>query len=146
MHGAENEIQFVPMFLHPFATGRRIHRIVVELNSSANFQVDMLFAQLVDLIEIDSSAITIVIGKSDIAQSAFPRAIDPRLQQFCRIRLHPVSLRMGVIICEKTRAHCAVMNFCRARRSGYFGWNTSAIYTLFGASSRVAIVSLYSMV
>src|SRR5207244_5345308 len=36
-------------------------------------------------------------------------------------------------------------NFCRIRNSGYWGKNTSAIKTLFGASSRVEIVSLYSI-
>src|SRR5204863_8909147 len=35
-------------------------------------------------------------------------------------------------------------NFCRIRSSGYWGKKTSAIKTLFGVSSRVAIVSLYS--
>ena len=35
----------------------------------------------------------------------------------------------------------AVRNFCRTRSSGYFGKKTSAIKTLFGVSSRVAIVS-----
>src|ERR1700730_6325229 len=39
----------------------------------------------------------------------------------------------------------AVMNFCRARNSGYLGKKTSAMKTLFGVNSRVAIVSLYSI-
>ena len=39
----------------------------------------------------------------------------------------------------------AVMNFCRIRNSGNLGKNTSAMKTLFGARSRVAMVSLYSM-
>jgi len=36
-------------------------------------------------------------------------------------------------------------NFWRIRSSGYWGKKTSAIKTLFGVSSRVAIVSLYSI-
>src|SRR5947208_16124665 len=35
-------------------------------------------------------------------------------------------------------------NSCRIRSSGHWGKKTSAIKTLFGVSSRVAIVSLYS--
>src|SRR5438094_8782836 len=35
-------------------------------------------------------------------------------------------------------------NFCWIRNSGYFGKKTSAIKTLFGVRSCVAIVSLYS--
>src|SRR5437762_14320288 len=36
-------------------------------------------------------------------------------------------------------------NVCRIRSSGYCGKKTSAIKKLFGVSSRVAIISLYSL-
>ncbi|MEY2601994.1 MAG: hypothetical protein QOJ36_1313, partial [Verrucomicrobiota bacterium] len=43
----------------------------------------------------------IVIGKGNITQPARMRAVDPRLQQFLRVRLNTMSLRMGVVIAEK---------------------------------------------
>src|SRR4029077_20208182 len=51
-------------------------------------------------IEIDSSMETIVIGKRNIAQTPSARAVDPRLQEFGRIRLNAMSLRMGMVIAE----------------------------------------------
>src|SRR5437773_10169522 len=44
---------------------------------------------------------TIVIGKGNIVQTAGARAVDPRLQEFSRIRLNAMSLWMGMIIAEK---------------------------------------------
>src|SRR6266404_3404973 len=37
MHGAENEIEFVPIFLDPFSPRGRTLRIVVQLDAGANF-------------------------------------------------------------------------------------------------------------
>src|SRR6266581_1131607 len=43
-----------------------------------------------------------------------------------------------------SRRHGTARNFCWIRSSGYLGKKASAMKTLFGARSRVAIVSLYS--
>src|ERR1700720_1980073 len=56
-------------------------------------------------------------------------------------RLENIARRSGR---STLRIHGAVMNFWRARISGYFGKKTSALKTLFGVISRVAIDSLYS--
>ncbi len=57
-----------------------------------------------------------------------------------------------VRVCQKPLLHHSIAcpqgtarNFWRIRSSGYWGKKTSAIKTLFGVSSRVAIVSLYSI-
>ena len=45
--------------------------------------------------------IAIVIGKRDVAQADTARVINPRLQQLLREGLHPMSLRVHVIVGEK---------------------------------------------
>src|SRR5207248_3871518 len=99
--------------------------------------------------EIDAAMIAIVISKSDIEDSFGPRRIDPRLQKRPSVALDPVALWMTVIIGDKNWSvgvlecwsavqfitpllHCstphgAVMNFCRARSSGYLGKKTSTL-------------------
>ena len=64
--GAEDEIEAVPVFLHPRATGRGCFRIVIQLESGADFDVGIRRAQFVDLVEIDPGVITIVIGERDV--------------------------------------------------------------------------------
>ena len=80
MNRAENEIESVPILLHPASAGRGSVRIVIQLDPGANFDVGICSAQSFDLIEIDSGVITIVIGKGDVAQPDSARVIDPRLQ------------------------------------------------------------------
>jgi hypothetical protein len=43
--------------------------IIIELNARADSQIGVSLAQTIDLIEIDSGVITIVIGKSNIGQT-----------------------------------------------------------------------------
>src|SRR6266481_5931623 len=69
MNRAEDKIEFVPMLLNPVSAGRRVNGIIVELNAGADSQIRVFFPQTIDLIEIDSGVITIVIGKSNIGQS-----------------------------------------------------------------------------
>jgi hypothetical protein len=90
--------------------------------------------------------IAIVIGERDIANSPAARCVDPWLQEMLGVTLNAVTLRMRVVIsaqpnwsigvlerCQKpllhhaTAAYGAVMNFCRARSSGYFGKKTSTL-------------------
>jgi hypothetical protein len=98
--------------------------------------------------------ITIVISEGDIDDPFGPRRIDPRLQERLSVMLDPVALRVTVVIGEKNwsiRAlegrsvvqfiapslhysiiphllrYGAVMNFCRARSSGYLGKKTSTL-------------------
>src|SRR5215212_9116021 len=101
---AENEIELVPVFFYPGAPGRRSFRIVVELEPGADFYVRVRVAQFAELVEIDARVITIVIGKRDVGQAAFARAIDPRLEQRLGEGLDPMTLRMAVIIGKKFQA------------------------------------------
>ena len=101
MNRAEDEIEFVPVLFHPASAGGGSLWIVIELDPRANFHVGISRAQFFDLIEINSRVIAIVIGERDVAQSNRARVINPRLQQLLRVRLHPVSLRMHVIIGKK---------------------------------------------
>src|SRR5205809_167875 len=68
MNRAQNKIEFVPMLLNPVSASRRVNGIVVELDASANSKIGVSYTQTIDLIEIDSGVITIVIGKSNIGQ------------------------------------------------------------------------------
>lgn len=79
-------------------------RIVIELNSGANFHVRICRTQFVDFVEIDAGVVTVVIGKRDIRKSFRTRAIDPGLEQFLRIRLNSVALRMGMVVAEELMA------------------------------------------
>jgi hypothetical protein len=56
---------------------------------------------LFQFIEIDPGVITIVIGKRDVVQPAFPRAIDPGLKQRLRVGLNPMALRVAVVVGEE---------------------------------------------
>ena len=101
MNRAEHEIEFVPILFDPFSSGTRSLRIVIELDAGTDFQIGIRGAQFIDFIEIDSGMETIVIGKRNIVQTARARTVDPRLQEFSRIALNAMSLRMGMIIAEK---------------------------------------------
>jgi hypothetical protein len=57
------------MLLNPVSACRRVDGIIVELNAGADSQIGVSLPQAIDLIEIDSGVITIVIGKSDIGQT-----------------------------------------------------------------------------
>src|SRR6266581_8584215 len=103
MDRAENEIELVPILFDPLSSGGRCLRIVVELDAGPDLHIGIRCAQLVDFIEIDSGMETIVIGKRDVVQTTCARAVDPRLQQFSRIQLNSMSLRMGMIIRKKSQ-------------------------------------------
>ena len=75
-----------------------MHGIVIQLNPGANLYVRVCFAQSFDLIEVDPVVVAIVIGKGDVAQAPRARRIHPRLQELARVRLHPMPLRMRVVI------------------------------------------------
>ena len=81
-------------------TLRRVPVGLVEsqLHARANFHVRIGRAQLFDFIQVDSFAITIVIGESDIGQILFARAVDPWWEQLLSKRLNAVALGMGVVI------------------------------------------------
>jgi len=104
MNRAENEIEFVPILLNPGSTGGGSLRIVIELDAGANLHIGIRGAKLVELIEVDSGVEAVVIGKRDVLQPPYPSAVDPRLQQFLRIRLNSMTLRVRVVIAEKLKA------------------------------------------
>jgi len=66
VHGTQHKIEFVPMLLDPFSAGGRVNGIIIELNADADSQIGIFLSQTIDFIEIDSSVIPIVIGKSDV--------------------------------------------------------------------------------
>lgn len=78
-----------------------MHRIVIQLDAGANFHIRICCPQPLDLIKVDAGVITIVIGERDLTQPFRARTIDPRLEQFTRVRLHAMPLRMRVVIGEK---------------------------------------------
>jgi hypothetical protein len=57
-----------------------VNGIIIELNAGADSQIGISFPQTIDLIEIDSGVITIVIGKSNVGQTRVTRCIRPGLQ------------------------------------------------------------------
>ena len=98
VHGAQDKIEFVPMFFDPFSAGRRVDGIVIELDASADSQIGISLPQTIDFIKIDSGVVTIVIGEGDVRQRELTRRIRPGLKQFRCVSLHPMSLRMSVVI------------------------------------------------
>jgi len=76
-------------------------RIVIELDAGANFEIRIRGAQFIDLIKINSGMKPIVISEGNVTQTARTRAIDPRLQQFSRVPLNAMSLRVGVVIAKE---------------------------------------------
>ena len=66
MHRAEDKIELVPMLLDPVSAGRRVNRIVIELDAGADSQIGIFVPQTIDLIEVYSGVITIVIGKRHV--------------------------------------------------------------------------------
>src|SRR5215471_4739436 len=102
MDRAENEIEFVPIFLDPISTGGRGLRIVVKLDTGANLHIRVRRAQFLELVKINTLMKTIVISEGNVLQFAGARAVDPRLQKFLRIRLHPMSLRVHVVVREES--------------------------------------------
>jgi hypothetical protein len=105
MDGPENEIEPLPIFLDPRATGSGSLGVVIQLESGANFDVGICRAQFVDFVEINSGVVTIVIRERDVDQTAFAGAVDPRLEQRLSERLDPMALRVGMVIGERLRVN-----------------------------------------
>ena len=105
MDRAENEVEPVPVFLHPRAPGCGSFRIVIELNPGVDLHLRIRRAQFIDLVEIDPGVIAIVISKGDIGQAPGARAIDPRLEKRLSVRLDSMTLRMGVIVGKQLRVN-----------------------------------------
>ena len=101
MDRAEDEIEALPVFLDPALPRDGVDGIVIQFQARTDFDVRIRCAQLFDFIEIDSFVIPVVIGKGDVSEATFPRAVDPRLQQRLSVRLDAVTLRMSVIIGEQ---------------------------------------------
>ena len=76
-------------------------RVVIELDAGADLHIRIRRTQFVDFIKTNSDMKAIVVGKGNVTQLAPARAVDPRLQQFSRVRLNAMSLRMGMVIAEK---------------------------------------------
>jgi len=104
MNRAENEIEFVPIFIDPVSARGRSFGIVVEFDAGANLHIGIRGAELIDFIKIDAVMVTVVIGKGDVGQSPRACAVSPRLQQLLGIRLNAMSLRMAVVIGEELMA------------------------------------------
>ena len=67
--GAEDEIEPVPILLDPAAAVRGVHRIVIQLDAGADFEIGIGLAQPIDFIEIDAAMVTVVIREGDVAQA-----------------------------------------------------------------------------
>src|SRR5262249_59665919 len=89
---AQDKIEIVPMLLNPFAAGSRVIGIVIELAASADVEIGISLSQTSDFIEVDSSVITIVIGKRYVGQTRLTRRIRPGLEQNRRVSRHPSCL------------------------------------------------------
>ena len=66
MNRAQDKIELVPMLLDPLTASRRMDWIVIQLDPSPDSQIGISFAQTIDLVEVDSGVITIVISESDV--------------------------------------------------------------------------------
>jgi hypothetical protein len=86
------------MLFDPLATSRRMDWIVIQLDTDADSQVGIFFAQTINFIQIDSCVVTIVIGKGDIPQPYSASRIDPRLKQRLCVSLYPMPLRVRVVV------------------------------------------------
>ena len=99
--GTENEIEPVPVLFDPSAAGGGVHRIVIQFDPGADFEIGIGRAQSIDLVEIDSAMVTIVIRQGDVAQTDAAGVIGPGLEQFLRVGLETVSLGMEMVIGEE---------------------------------------------
>lgn len=66
MHRAQHNIELVPMPLNPVSASTRVNWVVIELDARPDSQIGIFFAQTIDLVEVDSGVITIVISESDV--------------------------------------------------------------------------------
>jgi hypothetical protein len=103
MDRAENEIEPFPVLLHPISTRGGRFRIVVQLDTGPDLYVGIGGAQFIELIEINSGVVAIVVRERDVGEAARARAIDPRLEQRMGVALDAVTLRVGMVIGEKLR-------------------------------------------
>src|SRR5216117_1799919 len=66
MNRAQDKIELVPMLLDPLTASRRMDWVIIQLDPSPDSQIGISFAQTIDLVEVDSGVITIVISESDV--------------------------------------------------------------------------------
>jgi hypothetical protein len=102
MHGAENEIEALPVLLHPRPSRGGMHRVVIQFDTRADLHLGIRLPQPLDHIKINARVIPIVISERDITQPLRLRRIHPRLQQLERVGLNAMPLRMRVIIRKQT--------------------------------------------
>ena len=106
MNRPENKIEFVPVPFDPMSPCAGSFGIVVELDPGPNLYVRISRTEPFNFVKVNAGVKTIMIGAGNIVQPATPRAIDPRLQQFPRVSLDPVPLRMGMVIRERLIVDC----------------------------------------
>jgi hypothetical protein len=105
MNGTEDEIETIPVFLHPGAARSRSFRIVIQLETGPDFHAGIGGAQFIDFIEIDPRVVAIVVGKRDVGQAALTGTVNPRLEQGLGERLDPMPLGVGVVIGKELRVN-----------------------------------------
>src|SRR5262249_50704826 len=66
MNRAQDKIELVPMFLNPVSASRRVDWVVIQLDARPDSQIGISFPQAIDLVEVDSDVITIVISECDV--------------------------------------------------------------------------------
>jgi hypothetical protein len=101
MDRAENEIEAVPVFLHPRASSRGRFRVVIQFEAGPDFHVGICCTEFIDFVKVDAGVVAIVIGESDVREAAFAGAIDPRLKERLTVRMNAVALGMGVVVGEE---------------------------------------------
>ena len=77
-----------------------MHGIVIQLDPGADLEIGIRRTQPVDLVEIDTAMIAIVIRQGDVAQANLARVVGPWLEQFLGVGLKTVALWMQVVVGE----------------------------------------------
>jgi hypothetical protein len=98
MNGPQDEIELLPVPLHPLAATRRGNWVIIQFNPDQNLNILVLLSQALDDFEVNTGVVAIMIGEGDTPNVSLAGSVNPGLQKLQRIRPSLMSLRMGVVI------------------------------------------------
>jgi hypothetical protein len=98
MNGPQDEIEFLPVPLHPPAARGRRNRVIIQLDPDQNLNILVLLSQALDDVKVYTGVVAIMIGEGDTPYVSLAGSVNPGLQELQRIGPDLMSLRVGVVI------------------------------------------------
>jgi hypothetical protein len=98
MNGPQDEIELLPVPLHPPAARRRGNWVIIQFNPDQNLNILVLLSQALDDFKVYAGVVAIMIGEGDTPNVSLAGSMNPGLQKLRSIGSDLMSLRVGVVV------------------------------------------------